>query len=162
MRRSIRRLSDGFYSPIEAEAAERFIAVPDPDVIADGTFYVIEATGEIVACGGWSARRKLFTGSSEQEGLSDERLDPRVDAARIRAFFIDPGHARQGLGTVLYLECKRSALAAGFMSLELVATLPGVPFYARLGFEEVEPVPAKLPDGTVLPCIRMCRTIAKK
>jgi GNAT superfamily N-acetyltransferase len=159
MRRSVRGLSSGFYSDTETDGAERFITSPDPDIITDGTFYVIEAGTELIACGGWSSRRKLFTGSADQEGLSAERLDPAVDPARIRAFFIAPEWARRGLGTRLYAECERRALEAGFRSFELVATLPGVPFYARLGFAEREPVTIDLPDGGSVPAIRMTRAI---
>lgn len=151
-------LSAGFYDAQQTADSAQFLTVPDPDIIADGTYYVIEEDG-LIACGGWSARRKLFTGSAGQEGLSAERLDPATEPARIRAFFVHPHHARRGLGRMLYDRCEEAALAAGFQSFELMATLPGVPFYTSLGFTAHEPVPIDLPNGRPLPCRRMERQI---
>jgi len=159
MRSSVRGLSTGFYNDAETAGAEAYITKPDPDVIADGTFYVIEDGARLVACGGWSRRKKLFAGPSDQETLSSDFLDPVDDPAKIRAFFIDPEYARQGLGRRLYEACREAALKAGFKSFELAATMPGVPFYRNLGFAEMEPIDAQLPDGSILPCLKMSRPI---
>lgn len=129
----------------------------DSSLIADGTYLVIEvAGGGIAACGGWSARRTLYGGDQRLVGESSW-LDPAVDAARIRAFFVAPEHARQGLGSRLMMACADAVQAAGFVKLELVATLPGVAFYAAHGFREVERVIDTLPDGTAIEFVRMVR-----
>jgi GNAT superfamily N-acetyltransferase len=155
MARSVRGLGPRFYTPEETEAAARYITVPDPQIIGDGTYYVVEMEERIVGCGGWSRRRKLFTGAAAQEDLSSDALDPLVDAAKVRAMFVDPSWARQGIGELIYQECEKAAYKAGFRKLELMGTLPGVPFYKRMGFIEEEPENMQLPDGTLLPGIRM-------
>ncbi|OJU65443.1 MAG: hypothetical protein BGO01_16430 [Armatimonadetes bacterium 55-13] len=159
MKASIRTLSEGFYDEVQAEAAEQFIAVPDPDVIVDGTYFVVEAEGKLVACGGWSRLQKLFTGTTDQEDLPGGKLDPAVDSARIRAMFVHPDFARLGFGKLIYEACERAARECGFLSLELMATLPGVPFYRRLGFLDVEKADLILPNGVVLPCLKMRKVL---
>ena len=113
----------------------------------------------IVACGGWSGRTKLFSGprSQDEAGSSDGRLDPTIDPARIRAMFVDPAHARRGLGRQILEASEADASRAGFRTFELMATLPGVPLYRACGYEEIERVTIELPDGTQLDCIRMKR-----
>jgi len=49
-----------------------------------------------------------------------------------------------------------------FTALELMATLPGVPFYEAEGFAVLERTDAVLPDGVVLPLVRMRRSIASE
>ncbi|MEX1246138.1 MAG: hypothetical protein WEB59_05430 [Thermoanaerobaculia bacterium] len=51
-----------------------------------------------------------------------------------------------------------AACAAGFQRLELAATLPGVPREA-FGFQARERLEAALPDGVVLPIVRMEREL---
>ena len=157
---SARELSIGFYSAAQTEALLTHVFGVDTQLIADGTYYVVRDEGhdEAAACGGWSARRTLYGGDQAKAG-EDSRLDPRVDAARIRAFFVHPRFARRGLGRRLYLECERAARAAGFRRFELMATLPGEPFYATLGFSAVERTSAQLPGGVDVPLVRMERTI---
>ena len=89
----------------------------------------------------------------------DPYLDPRTEAARIRAFFVHPSFARRGVGSAIVDACLEAARAAGFQRIELASTLPGVPFYRALGFEECEPMEAPMPDGTALPIIRMERAL---
>ncbi len=155
---SARELSRGFYTPSQTESAIRHVFGADTRLIADGTYYVACAGAEMVAAGGWSRRRTLY-GGDQMKGADDPLLDPAVDAARIRAFFVHPGHARRGLGRRLYDVCAAAALAAGFRRLELMATLPGEPLYLALGFEALERSEAILPDGMRLPVVRMARRI---
>ena len=119
---------------------------------------VVEAGGRILGCGGWSRRRTLYGGDQRPVWAADY-LDPRVDAARIRAFFVAPEAARRGVGRALLEACLEAASAAGFRSFELMATLPGVPFYRANGFAEVEPVTDLLPDGIALRFVRMRREL---
>ena len=156
---SVRGLSAGFYTPAQAEGGLRHVFGVDTQLVADGTYYVIEADGALAAAGGWSARRTLF-GGDQMKAAEDPRLDPATEPARIRAFFVHPAHARRGLGRRLFAACEAAARAAGFRSFELMATLPGVPLYAALGFVAHERVDVPLDDGAVLPCVRMTRPIA--
>jgi GNAT superfamily N-acetyltransferase len=93
------------------------------------------------------------------KSLADPLLDPRTEPARIRAFFVHPAWARRGLGRQLFDRCAADAADAGFRALELMATLPGEPLYRALGFREVERLDARLPDGTLLPVVRMARPL---
>ena len=123
-------------------------------LIADATYFALEADGEIVACGGWSRSDKLFSGSSDQEGL-DRLLDPATDAARVRAMFVLSDWTRRGLGTRILEACEAAARAEGFSRMSLMATLPGYLLYARYGFRELGRDDITLPDGARLECVTM-------
>ncbi len=155
---SARVLSRGFYTSEQTESAIRHVFGPDSRLIADGTYYVITDAGGLVAAGGWSRRRTLY-GGDQMKGADDPLLDPAADAARIRAFFVHPDHARRGLGRRLFETCAAAARLAGFSRLELMATLPGEPLYRALGFQAVERTEAVLPDGVRLPVVRMARSV---
>ena len=159
MKAAAEMLGRGFYDDRQIESFVRYIAVPDGQLIDDRTYYVIESVSppgpaRILACGGWSARRKLFTGTSEQERAAGW-LDPKTDAARVRAMFVDPPAARRGLGRQILAASENAARDAGFTTCELMATLPGVPLYLACGYERVEPTLLDLPDGTRLGAILM-------
>lgn len=155
IRRSVRELSVGFYDARQIESGLRYVFGADTQLIADGTYFVVcDAHGTLAAAGGWSRRRTLYGGDQAKLG-PDDLLDPAHEAARIRAFFVSPDFARQGLGRRLFTHCRDAARAEGFGALELMATLPGVPLYRALGFEALAPGDATLPDGVVLPMVRM-------
>ncbi len=152
--RSARALSAPYYTPEQTEAAVRHVFGVDSQLIGDQTYFVLEEDGRPVACGGWSRRRTLY-GSDRAKSGPDPILDPAAEPARLRAFFVDPGAARKGLGRRLVEECVRAARAAGFSALELVATLPGEPLYLACGFAVIERFDLDLPDGVRLPVARM-------
>ena len=155
---SARALSAGFYSPAQIEAAVTHVFGVDSQLIADGTYFIIEGPHHPVAAGGWSARRTLYGGDQMKAG-EDLRLDPSSEAARIRAFFVHPHWARRGLARRLYAACVEAASAAGFCRFELMSTRPGEPFYAALGFTVIERVNTTLPGGVEVPFTRMSRAI---
>lgn len=159
IRSSARILSRGFYSDAETESAIRFVFGVDSALVRDGTYFLVERFGNLVGCGGWSRRRTLYGGDQRPVGSVDELLDPARDAARIRAFFVSPEAARTGVGRLLLDRCTAEAAAHGFRTLELMATLPGVPFYSAMGFEPMEDVVDRLPDGTPLRFVRMWRKL---
>ncbi|MFW2830456.1 GNAT family N-acetyltransferase [Sphingomonas sp. ID0503] len=132
--RSARGLSTGDYSPGEIEALITHIFGVDSELVSDGTYVIAEVDGEVAGCGGWSRRRTLFGGDAFA-GRESGFLDPATDAAKIRAFFVAPEFARRGVGQAILDHCAAAAAGAGFSRLELMATLPGVPFYRRLGFD---------------------------
>jgi N-acetylglutamate synthase-like GNAT family acetyltransferase len=156
--RSVRELSAGYYTPAQIEAALIAVFGVDTQLIADGTYYVIDSPSGPAAAGGWSFRRTLY-GGDQMKGAIDSRLDPATESARIRAFFVHPDWTRRGLARGLYSECTRAALAAGFRSFELMATLPGEPLYAALGFSTVERTSIPIGRGVELPLVRMTRRI---
>jgi len=152
--RSARGLSAGYYTPEQTEALLRYVFGVDTQLIEDHTYLLIEVDGEIVACGGWSKRATLFGGDQAKTG-ADPLLDPSVEPARIRAFFVDPRMARRGLGRQLIARCATEAKMAGFKSLELVSTLPGEPLYLASGFAVTERFDLTLPEGVRVPVVRM-------
>lgn len=152
--RSGRALSVGYYTPAQAEAITRHVFGVDTQLIDDGTYFLIEDGGVIAACGGWSRRRTLFGADRTKIG-PDPLLDPAVEPARIRAFFVAPDMARRGLGRQLMAACFDAAREAGFHALELAATLPGVPLYRASGFGEKERFVIDLPGGVSVPLVRM-------
>jgi GNAT superfamily N-acetyltransferase len=145
MQASIAALSRGFYDERQIASAVRYIAMPDGQLIDDRTYFVIEEEGSVIACGGWSARAKLFSGPADQDSASGYS-----EVARIRAMFVDPAHARRGLGRRILDAAESAARAAGFTTFELMATLPGVPLYEVCGYSVVERTTFELPDGVRL------------
>jgi GNAT superfamily N-acetyltransferase len=155
---SVRALSAGYYTAAQIDAAMREVFGVDTQLIADGTYYVVDSPSGPAAVGGWSARRTLF-GGDQMKQADDPLLDPASDAARIRAFFVHPQWARRGLARQIYATCERAAAAAGFRGFELMATLPGVPLYSALGFTDVEHIALTLGSGVAVPFVRMRRPI---
>ncbi len=151
---SARALSRGFYSDVETEAAIQYVFGVDTALVKDGSYFTATIDGKLAGCGGWSRRRTLYGGDQRPMGGA-EFLDPAHDAARIRAFFIAPDAARRGVGTAVFNACKAAAREQGFRSLELMATLPGVPFYQVLGFQKIEDVADTLPNGVTIRFERM-------
>ena len=80
----------------------------------------------------------------------------------IRAFFVHPDRARQGIGRQIINVCEDAAQAIGFNSFELGATLPGVPLYKAMGYEAVEKIDAPLPDGEILDIVKMRKVCLNK
>jgi GNAT superfamily N-acetyltransferase len=147
-----------FYSEPECTSAVRFIAEVDPMLLDDGTYYVLETGGEIVACGGWSRRDRLYTGSGGSEG--DARLlDPSTEAARVRAMFVRDDWSRRGLGRRILERCEADSRAEGFRELALMSTLPGLPLYLSYGFEKLDDVAIPLPDGLTVAGATMRKAI---
>ena len=158
---SVRGLSKDVYSSEQIDSSVVHVFGVDSQLIADGTYYVIVEKNEIIAAGGWSARKTLYGGDQMKDTAAavDLTIDPATSPARIRAFFVDPAWARRGLGRRIYEACEQAARARGFRRFELLGTLPGVPLYRALGFDEIEAVDVPLPGGLTLPCIRMARPI---
>ena len=155
---SVRELSRDVYTAAEIESGLRHVFGPDTRLIADGTYFVFDDRGTLAAAGGWSRRDTLYGGDQAKRG-DDPLLDPAVQPARIRAFFVNPRYARRGLGRSLLAHCTAEAARHGFTSLELMATLPGEPLYLAMGFAAIERVAAPLPDGVALRMVRMTRPI---
>jgi GNAT superfamily N-acetyltransferase len=146
---SARELGRGFYTATESEAAISHVFGVDSDLVDDGTYLVAEdGDGTILGCGGWSRRRTLF-GGDNFSGREAGFLDPREDAARIRAFFVSPLAARRGVASRLLAECEARAVEAGFARMALMATLPGVPFYAVRGYVAGDPIELQCGETSV-------------
>jgi GNAT superfamily N-acetyltransferase len=156
--RSVLALQAEDYSAEQMRGAIGTVFGVDRQLIRDGTYFVVEREGRIVGCGGWSRRRTLFGGDAIP-GKDDSALVPGKDAARIRAFFVDPGCARQGIGSRIMRACEDAATAQGFTELELVATLAGERLYARHAFVAEERYVVPLACGLELPVVRMRKLV---
>ena len=138
-------------------AASRTIMGLDTQLIDDGTYFIVESAGELAGCGGWSRRATLY-GGDQTPGRSPALLDPPRDAARTRAMYTHPRHARKGVGRLILSLCEQGARAEGFTRMELMATLAGEPLYLACGYQPVE----RLADdrgGAPVPLIRMIKSL---
>jgi GNAT superfamily N-acetyltransferase len=154
---SVRGLQANDYTPRQIEGALGTALGLDTQLVLDATYFVAFPAGQpgaLVACGGWSKRRTLF-GSDGGTGRDAAFLDPLTDAARIRAIFVHPDWARQGLGSLMLEHCESAAQREGFRRFEMGSTLTGVPLYRLRGYTALERVDVPLPNGEVLPVIRM-------
>jgi GNAT superfamily N-acetyltransferase len=162
---SVRGLQAGDYSPAQIEGALNSVYGVDSQLIADGTYFAAEIAEPqgaplIVACGGWSKRKTLY-GGDQYATREDSLLDPARDAAKIRAFFVHPEWARRGIGSLILEACEDAAREAGFIRLEMGATLSGVAFYKDKGYTEVENQQVPLGNGETLPIVRMAKEFKK-
>lgn len=155
---SVRGLASSDYTEAQIEAALGTAWGVDSELIRDGTYFVVEANGKIVGCGGWGKRKTLFGGDG-QSGRESTLLDPARDAARVRAFFVDPVWARRGIGRILLQRCEDEARAAGFGRAKLLATLPGHRLYRACGYAGDEARTYPLPGGSAIACIPMRKTL---
>jgi GNAT superfamily N-acetyltransferase len=159
MKDSIRDLFPAVYTDDQTRSSAEFIGVPDQMLVEDGTFFVIEADGELIACGGWSRRDKLYTGSGET--ATDARLlDPATEPARVRAMFVRSDWTRRGLGTMILEASEAAAVSEGFRELSLMSTAAGLPLYERCGFVALERSEVPMPDGCSIVCTAMRKSIA--
>ncbi|MGA3156432.1 MAG: GNAT family N-acetyltransferase [Steroidobacteraceae bacterium] len=153
--RSIRHLGSADYTAEQIEAALLGAFGLDTQLISDGTYFVIlTPDNQLVGCGGWSRRRTLF-GSDSRSERDDAWLNPATEAAKIRAFFIDPAHVRRGLGRRILERCESEARDAGFQRLEMMATLPGVRLYEACGYTADPPINYPLVDGLQIQFVPM-------
>jgi N-acetylglutamate synthase-like GNAT family acetyltransferase len=173
---SVRELQAEDYTPAQMEGALESVFGVDSQLIADGTYLVAEArivdalseaentaerrnpgSGWVIAgCGGWSKRKTLY-GGDHWTGREDALLDPKCDAAKIRAFFIHPAWARRGVGGKILAACEAAARAAGFTSYEMGATLTGARLFGAKGYLAVENIEVPLKNGLTLPVIHMAK-----
>lgn len=155
--RSARELSARDYTPEQIERALQGAFGVDTQLIRDGTYFVAERDGALIGCGGWSRRRTLFGGDAHATREPDE-LDPHTDAARIRAFFIDPTCARQGIGSAILRRCESEARSRGFRRFELMGTLPGVRMYEVEGYVAGPAIEYPLGNGLTIKFVPMSKT----
>jgi GNAT superfamily N-acetyltransferase len=160
---SVRQLQAQDYTPAQIEGALESVFGVDSQLIADQTYFVAEAEATPpqsdplpVGCGGWSKRKTLY-GSDHWTAREDALLDPRQDAAKIRAFFIHPAWARRGIGTLILETCEHAAKSAGFQRFEMGATLTGVKLFRARGYVALENLEVPLPNGEFLPVVHMSK-----
>jgi GNAT superfamily N-acetyltransferase len=175
---SIRGLQFNDYTPAQIEGAIGTVLGLDTQLIRDQTYFIVEAASEdsssevssgeqtpskgsrqrkLAGCGGWSYRKTLF-GSDGATVREPEKLDPEVDAAKVRAIFVHPDFARMGLGSLILNHVEQTAYAAGFRRYEMGSTLTGVPLYTLKGYTPIERVEVPLKNGESLPIVKMIKS----
>lgn len=162
---SVRGLQAGDYTGAQMEGALGTVLGVDTQLIRDGTYFVAEAREDtagskaiLAGCGGWSRRKTLF-GADHGPGREPDLLDPAMDAAKIRAIFVHPHFARQGLGSLILAHVESEAVAAGFRRFEMGSTLTGVPLYRLKGYIETARIAVPLANGESLPVVRMVKDV---
>jgi len=158
IRESVVGLGPAYYTPAQIASALEHVFGVDTQLILDGTYFIAEIGAELAASGGWSKRRTLFGGDQMKSGVSDPLLDPATEAARIRAFYVHPRWARQGIGSKLIAACEDAARTAGFSRMELLATLPGEPLYTANGYEKAAATQIETPNES-LRAFRMVKSL---
>lgn len=159
---SVRGLQAGDYTPVQIEGALGTVLGLDTQLIRDRTYFIAEILDQTTkarsaaGCGGWSKRKTLF-GADAGPGREPELLDPAVDAAKVRAIFVHPDFARQGLGSQILATVENAARAAGFHRFEMGSTLTGVPLYRLKGYVEIERIAVPLKNGEALPIVKMVK-----
>jgi GNAT superfamily N-acetyltransferase len=162
---SVRGLQAGDYTPAQIEGALGTVLGLDTQLIRDRTYFVAETLDQksktqklLAGCGGWSMRKTLF-GADHGPGREPELLDPATDAAKVRAIFVHPAYARQGLGSLILATVEHAAIAAGFRRFEMGSTLTGVPLYLLKGYFEAERLAVPLKNGEALPVVKMVKSV---
>ncbi len=159
---SIRGLQTNDYTPAQIAGALGTVLGLDTQLIRDQTYFLAaapDANGQLIlaGCGGWSKRKTLF-GSDGAQVREPALLDSAIDAAKIRAIFVHPRFARQGLGSLILAHVEAAAFAAGFRRFEMGSTLTGVPLYKLKGYVAVESIAVPLANGEALPIVKMTKT----
>ena len=144
--RSYPRLLRNDYPPSTLVTALPLISRAQPQLLASGTYYVMEAEdGALVAAGGWTA-----TGP---QGRSEP------GAGHVRHVATDPDHLGQGLARRILHHSFAAARAAGLTRLDCLSTLTAVPFYMRLGFQRLHPETLMLRPGITFDAVAMQRPL---
>lgn len=158
---SARTLQANYYTPEQIEGALGTVFGVDSQLIHDGTYFVAESASQIIGCGGWSKRKTLYGGDQSKKVEENQLLDSSVDPAKIRAFFVHPAWAQRGIGSQIIRQCEVAALAAGFKTIEIIATLAGEPLYRKFGYHTTRQFEIVLPNKSTLPVVRMFKSFAE-
>lgn len=157
MKASISALQNAFLNREQVTASYEIMGL-DTKLIEDKTYYVILHKETIVGCGGWSKRATLF-GGNHTKGRDDALLDPRTEAARIRAMYTHPDWTRKGIGRMILDLCEEAARKSGFNRFELAATLSGQPLYSAAGYKPIEFFTARTSNNIEIPLVKMAKSI---
>lgn len=132
-----------------AELLERVLprmASANPALLRSGRYYLAEAGGEPVGCGGWSL---------EEPGSG--RVQPAL--AHVRHFGTAAPWMGRGVARLIYRRCEADARAAGVRAFLCFSSLNGEPFYAALGFRAVRRMDVAMGPGLRFPTVLMQKAI---
>lgn len=160
MELAISELQKPYLSPAEIEASRGSMGV-DTQLVKDGTYFMVTdvASGRLAGCGGWSRRATLYGGDHSTPLRNENLLVPGRDAARVRAMYTHPDFTRRGIGRLILSLGEAAAKAEGFLSVELGATVAGIPLYKACGYQVIEETLAPPVNGLRIPIVRMGKTL---
>jgi GNAT superfamily N-acetyltransferase len=157
---SARTLQSSYCTSAQIEGALGTVDGVDSQLLHDKTYFIAESASQIVGYGGWSKRATRYGGDLSKKIDEDRLLDPQIDAAKIRAFFVHPAWARSGIGSQIMSGCEMAVLDAGFSTIEIVATLAGEPLYSKFGYQTIDRFKLPLPNNLTLAVMRMFKKFA--
>ena len=135
---AMRLLGRSHYDLATIEAYLSHVGTIDPSFIQDGTAIAAERNGVILGSIGWSTRVRA-------DDTPGEGVQPRAPAVSV--LFVDPDHARRGIGRRLLADAERRIRAGGDQRLTILASLNAVPFCRAAGFTDAAPAAIDLPCG---------------
>jgi putative acetyltransferase len=82
-----------------------------------------------------------------------------LQSGEVRAVYVHPDHAGEGVGSAILRELEGRARDEGLADLHLTASLTAVPFYERHGWESTEPTAYELEEGVELEAVEMEKSL---
>jgi GNAT superfamily N-acetyltransferase len=152
--RSMRLLGRGHYTVTQIEAFIARIGTMDDYLVGDRTYLVAELDGELLGCGGWTARLPGYARHIHGETQSAE-----PERATVRSVFVEPLAARQGIGRRIMGAIENAMRDEGFRIAELGSTDNGRDFYRSLGYLPVAGFQVDVGDGIHLRLTRMRKSL---
>ena len=123
------------------------LTAANASLLASGTYYVVmEKSGRLVGCGGWSAAEPGSGRIIEGE-------------AHIRHVATHPNWVRRGIGTRVLVRCFSDAKSLHIHTLHCLSTLNAEQFYRAAGFITIGPVDVPMGSSLFFPGILMRREI---
>ena len=98
--------------------------------------------------------KKIKTNESCSKQCSNNELE-------IKGLFIDPNFSSDGVGSLLFKKVEAIALEKGVAIMKVSASLNSLPFYRKMGFEEVERKLHQLRYDCSIECVRMVKNLTK-
>ncbi len=142
--RSYPALLKADYRPSVLVTAIPLISRANPSLVISGTYFVVEAGGEILGAGGW-------TPGAPPGGAAQKRV------GHIRHVVTDHRRTRRGIGRRLMAHIVSNAASTGIAQLECFSTLTAQPFYVACGFRTLGPMTVSLRQGIDFPAVHMRR-----
>lgn len=147
-----------YYTDRQLAAAIDRLAKIDPRLIAEESLYVAVLAEKIIGCGGWSRRGSLVADTVSAQ-LDAPAAVQTGGAAALRAFFVHPDYARQGIASALFRCCRKDARRQGFHKLEVLASAAAKQACLHFGFSAAEKKYLRFDDGVELLSYRMSMRI---
>lgn len=126
----------------------------DEATLADGTCFVVEIDGDIVASGSWSRRAPSYIAAT------DTGRQIAADAAVIHGVYCDPIYFGTGLASQILETIEDDLAAAGHTSACLATSYTGMPFFSGAGYRPEKLISLDFPDGSAFGGVFMSKSVA--